>query len=331
LFDQIDRSLEEVVNEQNFGLHCTPAINLFPKRADRIHLNQRDWEYHIIADRTRPMDYEVHSVTEVIGIGTSADQEQDFFPFYAASEAIKHEENRAYYTLHRVPRLLSSKQKRKGTRSSYIGSETYISLVDANEAPYRSDLRQLAIQTLCTNRDLPLHMAIGKAQTDFTMEASAPVDSVRCVSGPSQPRPSHAERDTAWRLISHLSLNYLSLLDSDEKKGALALRELLSLYGDLSEAHIRKQIEGVVSITAKSATRRIPIPGPITFGRGLEITVTFDETAFEGLGEFLLGAVLEEFFAKYVSINSFTETVVRTTERGEIMRWPVRMGLRHVL
>lgn len=331
LFNQLDRSLEEVVSEQNFALHCSPAINLFPKRADRIHLNNRDWEFHIVPDRTRPLDFEVHSVTEVIGIGTSAEQEQEFMPFYAANETIRHEEKRAYYTLRRTPRLLSDKQKRKGTRSSYIGSETYISLVDANEAPYRSDLRQLAMKTLCTNRDLALHIAIGKSKTDFTMEASAPVESVRCVSGPSAPKPSHAEKDNAWRIISHLSLNYLSLIDNDEKKGATALRELLSLYGDLSEAPIRKQIDGVLSISTKSAIRRVPIPGPITFGRGLEITVTFDEAAFEGLGVFLLGAVLDEFFAKYVSINSFTQTVIRTTERGEIMRWPVRIGLRHIL
>ena len=330
-FNQLNRSLEEVVNEQNFALHCTPAVNLFPKRADRIHLNNRDWEFHIVPDRTRPMDFEVHSVTEVTGIGTSADQEQEFQPFYAANETVRHEEHRAYYTLHRVPRLLSEKQKRKGTRSSYIGSETYISLVDANEAPYRSELRQLAIKTLCTNRDLALHVAIGKGKTDFTMETSAPVESVRCVAGPSAPKPSYAEKDNAWRIISHLSLNYISLINNDEKKGAAALRELLSLYGDLSEAHIRKQIEGVLSISTQSVTRRVPIPGPITFGRGLEITVTLDEAAFEGLGVFLLGAVLDEFFAKYVSINSFTETVIKTTERGEIMRWPVRIGLRHIL
>jgi type VI secretion system protein ImpG len=70
------------------------------------------------------------------------------------------------------------------------------------------------------------------------------------------------------------------------------------------------------------------VPGPTTFGRGLEISLTCDEGAFEGSGVFLLGAVLERFFAKYVSINSFTETVLRTVQRGEIMRWPARTGLR---
>ena len=71
--------------------------------------------------------------------------------------------------------------------------------------------------------------------------------------------------------------------------------------------------------------------GPISFGRGLEIGLQLDESAFEGSGVFLLGAVLDRFFAKYVSINSFTETVVKTTDRGEIVRWPIRTGQRALL
>ena len=75
----------------------------------------------------------------------------------------------------------------------------------------------------------------------------------------------------------------------------------------------------------------MPRPGPTTFGRGMEVTLTCDEAAFEGSGVFLLGAVLERFFAKYVSLNSFTETVLRTTQRGEIMRWKTRTGRRKIL
>jgi type VI secretion system protein ImpG len=71
------------------------------------------------------------------------------------------------------------------------------------------------------------------------------------------------------------------------------------------------------------------VSGPTTFGRGLEITVTCDESAFEGSGVFLLGSVLERFFAKYTAINSFTETVLRSVQRAEVMRWPAKPGLRH--
>ena len=133
----------------------------------------------------------------------------------------------------------------------------------------------------------------------------------------------------AWRLISHLSLNYLSLVDNDPRRGATALREMLSLYADSSDAVVARQIEGVRSIASSPITRRIQTPGALTFARGLQISVNFDEASFEGA--FLLGAVLSDFFARYVSINSFTETIVTTTDRGDIMRWPARIGKRHMV
>ncbi|MBN1766851.1 MAG: type VI secretion system baseplate subunit TssF, partial [Sedimentisphaerales bacterium] len=211
------------------------------------------------------------------------------------------------------------------------GSEVFISLVDAGEAPYSTDLRQLGVETLCTNRDLPLQIAVGQGRSDFTMEISAPYESIRCVGNPSTPIPSIAEGEVAWRTISHLTLNYLSLVNTEGGESAAALRDMMKLYGDTGNAQIRKQIDGIKSVASKPVVRRIVSAGPITFARGLELAIEFNETAFEGTGIFLLGAVLEQFFAKYVAINSFTETVVRSTDRGEIMRWPMRMGQEHIL
>jgi type VI secretion system protein ImpG len=171
-------------------------------------------------------------------------------------------------------------------------------------------------------------MSLGSGSTDFTWDFSGPVDNVRCVSGPSKPRPSPVDGDTHWRLISHLTLNYLSLASGE---GAMALRELLGLYAFLNEDQVRKEIEGVVSVASKPVYRRIATNAGSAFGRGLEIALDFDETQFEGTGCFLLGAVLEQFLSKYVSLNSFTETVVRTVDRGEIIRWPMRSGRRQVL
>jgi type VI secretion system protein ImpG len=169
-------------------------------------------------------------------------------------------------------------------------------------------------------------MPLGVGKTDFILDSGAPLTSVRCIAGPSQPHASFAEGNVTWRLLNHLSLNYLSLVDTDPQQGATALRELLSLYCQAGDLNAQRQIEGVRSITAGSITRRMPSPGPITFGRGLQVTLTLDDAAFEGTGAFLLGAVLSQFFAQYVSINSFTETVVRTLARGEIMRWPAKGG-----
>jgi type VI secretion system protein ImpG len=332
LLDRGDPLLANRVDETHFSLFACPAINLFPRRADRIHLNDRVSEHHVVPDRTRPMDFEVYQVRGVTGHGTSEDQEQEFRPFYAASDATADQTDRAYYTVARHPRVLSGKQRRTGPRSSYIGSESFVSLVDAIEAPYSHDLRQLSVETLCTNRDLPLQMPVGVGNTDFTLELSAPVESVRCLVGPTKPQPSKCIQrgQTTWRLVSHLSLNYLSLADN-ESGGAAALRELLMLYCDTNDVTANKQIDGVRSIKTRPVTRPISSTGPLSFGRGLEVTLTLDESSFEGTGAFLLAAVLEEFIAKYVSINSFTETVLHTSQRGEVMRWPARTGRRDVL
>ncbi|MBN1669516.1 MAG: type VI secretion system baseplate subunit TssF [Kiritimatiellae bacterium] len=331
LFDEPDVELENRVDASNFGLFCVPIVNLFPKRLDRIHLSDRFSEFHVVPDRTRPMDFEVYRIEEVTGHGVQAGDEQPFHPFYASSDFDTGEGGGAYYAVHRVPRMLSSREKQRGTRTSYEGSEVYISLVDAKAAPYRSDLRQLGVSALCTNRDLPLLMPTGRGETDFTTDASLPVTAIRCVAGPTGPRHSFAEGEVSWRAISHLSLNYLSLVDGAGAEGASALRDLLKLYGDASDPEIRRQVEGLQSVASRPVTRRIFTSGPIAFVRGLEITLTFDEEAFEGTGVFLLGAVLECFFSKYVSVNSFAETIVRTKDRGEIMRWQPRLGQRHLL
>ena len=325
LFNRRDAELENIVDKDNFALNCAPIVNLFPKRADRVHLTQGHRELHVVPDRTRPMDFEIWAVTGVQGFGSGVEPEQQFQPFYACHDHTVLGES-AFFAAHRETRRLSARQRTRGARSSYVGSETFISIVDPNNAPYRHNLRQLGVETLCTNRDLPLHASFGKTTSDFTLEVGAPVEAVRCLVGPTKPRASVAHGDVTWRLISQLSLNYLSLLDNDAVHGPAALRALLSLYADQYDAAMQRQIEGIKAIAARPINGRIPTNGPITFGRGVEISLTCDEAAFEGGGSFLLGLVLQEFFAKYVSINSFTSTVLRSTERGEVMRWPPKLG-----
>jgi type VI secretion system protein ImpG len=328
-FDAVDTRLENRLNASSFELFCTPTINLFSKSLDRIALSDRFSEFHVVADHNRPLDFEIFEIQSVTGYGAEPGQEQEFRPFYLAKDTDSG--SAAFYTINRVPRVLTAKEKQFGRRSSYAGTEVYLSLVDAASAPYRTDLRQLGIKALCTNRHLPIQMATGVGRTDFTMDENAPITSIRCLSGPTLPRPSQAEGRFSWRLISHLSLNYLSLFDSNNEEGAVGLREILRLYGDVSDRQTVRQIEGLLKTQSRPIIRRVPIVGPITFARGLEITLTLDENAFEGTGVFILGAVLEQFFAKYVSLNSFTETVIKTQQRGEIMRWPAQMGRRQII
>ena len=138
------------------------------------------------------------------------------------------------------------------------------------------------------------------------------------------------EQDNSWALISHLSLNYLSLTDQDPQRGAAALRELLALYAG-QDAALEKQVEAIRSVQVRPLTRRLPMPGPIAFGRGLRVELEVNDMGFQGASPFLFGTVMEQFLSRYVTLNSFTETVLRTSSRGEIMKWVPRCGVREIL
>jgi type VI secretion system protein ImpG len=322
--------LERGLNADSFALHATPVVNLFRRRADRVSLTDRSYEHHLVADRMRPQDLEVHSVLDVVGEGEAGSPPTPFRPFYSTVDVGPGGGQGAYYTIRREKRLLSARQNLHGSRSSYAGSEIFVSLVDRNAAPVSPDLRQLAITCLCTNRDLPLLMPIGGDAPDFTLEIGAPVQAVRCLVGPTRPRSSSVHGNTAWQLISHLSLTYLSITDREgaEGEGADALREMLRLYADQSDPAVARQVEGIRSVTSVPVVRRLPGGGQSAIARGLEVTLTLDEAAFEGTGVHPLGAVLSHFFARHVGINSFTETVAWIDGRGEAMRWPMQAGRR---
>ena len=329
LLQRAQPSLENALEAQQFRLYCSPIINLFRKSLDRIHVGDCETEHHVIPDRNRPMDYEVHSIERVTAIGGEEAPNVAVLPFYSATHYKRSGEENVYFTLQRRQRLFSTRQQKTGVRTSYIGTEAFVSLVDARESALAGRFRQLDVEALCTNRDLPIQASFGKGRTDFILEGAAPVESIRCLTGPTYPKPSPAFGDTAWKLISHLSLNHLSLRDTES--GAQLLRELLSLYSDGNDPVQVRQIEGVRSVSYTPVVERIPGGGPITYGRGLKIEVAMDDAALEGTGILTLACVLEQFFARYVSLNSFTRMELRSLSRGAIKQWPVRLGVRPTL
>jgi type VI secretion system protein ImpG len=330
-FDRPQPTLDNALDPSQFRLFTTPIINLFPAQIDRITVVSNETEHHVIPDRNRPMDFEIYSLERVTGIGASGDQIVDIPPFYATGHATNVPGNKAFYTVQRRQRLYSSRQLQSGARSTYIGSECFMSITDAQQRDFSGDLAQLDVQALCTNRDLPIQITMGKGRTDFLLEGSAPLEAVRCIGTPSLPRPSPGFGDTAWRLVSHLTLNYLSLMDNDPQNGAELLRDFLTLYAAPNDAVALRQIQGVRSIGHRPTVSRMRQPGPICYGRGLQIDLTLEESAFEGSGVLPLATVLERFLSRYVSINSFTQLRLFTQTRGEVMQWPTRLGSRQII
>jgi len=322
------QGLDGVVDAENFLLNCTPAINLFPKRADRIQIDAGHHEFQVVPDRTTPLDYEVY---EVLGLHGYDDQgtEHRFLPLYAPSHATLPGQP-AYYTAWREPRLMSEQARRDGPRSGYIGSEVFVSLVDTSETPWPGTLRQLSVQTRCTNRDLAVFLGTGSL-AEFSMDIGIPLQSVRAVAGPSRPHTALREGGVAWRFINLLSQNYLSLTESGSGEAVASLRDLLSRFPQGDEAAVRRQIEALQGVRTQPVVRRHPAPGPIAFSRGIEVELTVDELGFQGVSAHLFGAAMHHYLARHASMNSFVETSLKSLTRGEIMRWKPSHGQRALL
>jgi type VI secretion system protein ImpG len=337
LLNRGDAALEAVIDAGSLALFCTPAINLFKKRLDRIQVGTGSWEYHVVPDRTRPMDYEVHSIVSVTGFGTGRVAQQEFNPLYATY----HDETppadgeaHGYYTVRREPRLLSSRQKQHGARSSYIGEEVFLSLVDPRHAPYRDDVRQLSVNAWTTNRDLPTLLPVASGNESapaWRLESPGPVGRVDLLRGPTRPVTRRPVGQLGWSLVNHLTLNHLALVGETSQHAAAALRTMLGLYAPPEDSGWARQVEGVHGLEVRSVVRRLPFKGPLTFGTGVEIVLELDELAFQGTSAFLFAGVLERFFARHAAINSFTQLTLKTPQRGTVMRWPPRIGMREAL
>jgi type VI secretion system protein ImpG len=330
-----DDSLDSLIDASSLALFCTPAINLFSKRLDRIEVSESEWQHHAIADRTRPGDFEIHHIESVVGFSGAHVELQHFKPLYSNSHhrpaGADHRATDGYYTVRREPRMLSAHERREGTRSSYIGEELYLSLTDPQHAPYRNDLRQLSLIGLVSNRDLPNllpHTTTQSGRTQWTLDASGPVDRVDVLSGPTRPHTRRPIGDLGWRLVQHLTLNHLALAGEPPDQVAAALRSALTLYGPPNDANWKRQVDGVRSLKAERVTRRLPFNGPLTFGSGTALTLELDEMAYQGTSAFLFASVLEHYFARHAAINSFTQLTLITPQRGEVMRWAPRVGLR---
>ena len=337
-FDDINPQLAAAVRKEMFALYTAPGANLFEKRLDRIPVKSNQFEFPVIPDRTRTLDFEANRILRVFAHVPGAPQKLAVEPLYSARAA--RSPTGLTYTIRRLPRRRTADERKYGPVSDYVGTDVFLSLGERADPDETLRVAELSVDALCTNRHLAAHLPVGESGADFRFLEDAELE-LTCVGGPTKPlEPAltsiegrgldASTGEVAWRLISMLSLNHLGLVDRADD-GAKALRETLVLFADLSDAAADAKIRGVRSLTARPAVRRLRQASGAAAARGLEITVVLEGRAFEGSGAFLLGAVLDRFFAEYVAINHFTQTIIRTVERGEMMRWPPRLGLRGVL
>lgn len=340
VFDEVNARLPGAVRKEMFALYAAPAINLFEKTTDRIPVKANQHEFHVVPDRSRALDYEPHSILSVHAHYAGGREKQPVHPLYSSPEGASPVQG-LHYTQRRLPRRRSSTERRQGRASDYTGTEMFLSLVEPAGMSDTASVAELSVRALCSNRHLPEHLPTGIGGADFKLIDNVSLG-VACLAGPTPPREPVVSQlrlraETAatgvvtWRLINLLSLNQLGLVQRGAGRNGEALRELLSLFADLADSATERRIRGIKDVDSRAVVRRFPQRAGTGAARGLEITVLLDEKAFEGSGVFLLGAMLDRFFAEYAAMNHFTQTVIRTVERGEVMRFPPRAGARRIL
>lgn len=329
LLSRAPGTLASLVDADQFALYCTPVANLFERRTDKIELNASNPEFHLVPDRSRPLDLEVHSITELHGQQTDTSAELRFRPLFHTQNKDQGNHGR-YYSIRREQRVASDTVRRYGARTPYVGTEVFLSLIDQHEAPYSEHLRHLSISALLTNRDLAC-LVPRDGHADLFPANSIPVAAVGLVRPPSPPRPPYAQHEIPWRLVRLLGFNHLPLADMPHREGAQALRDMLRLFISADNDVQLRQIESLVSSRIESVTRRLPGAGPLVYGRGVLCTLGVDEIGFSGSSPYLFGLILERYLARHVSINVFTQTALESVQRGAIVRWPVRTGGRGVV
>lgn len=306
---------------ETFRMGCTPIINLFSRLGDPIYISQQKYEYHIIPDVHRQNTTEIYSIDEVIAADPRTNTTREFSPFYSLRHAYGEQMEKSFWYAARRP----------SQRPDDDGTEVYMSLVDMNFDPFVPAVEVLNVRTTCTNRDLPARLPFGGKEGDFEVEGAALLSRVRCLTKPTETIRPPQRRSAQWRLISHLNLNYLSLVNSDNGKPE-ALQEILHLYNFNDSSVTRKQILGITGIESRKVVRQIGGRVGTGFVRGLETTLTFDEEQFVGSGLFLFACVLDRFLGLYASLNSFNQLVLRTEQREEpVKRFTPRAGAQDLL
>lgn len=323
LFIFLNRSAHNLaarVSDESFRLGCTPIINLFQHDTEPLPLTQTRHEYHIVPHVRHPQSMEIYSIDEVHSTNTETGRTTAYRPFYSFKHGDEQRDQTAYWYSTRRPSV----------RSNDPGTEVFLSFVDLNFDPRLPAADVVTITTTCSNRDLPgVLRAAGGEAWGFQLAGQAPLKRILPVVTPTLSCRIPFEQ-SRWRLISHLMLNHLSLVDDDD--GAAAMRDLLHLYDYTRTKTTEQHISGIEQIRSRRCLAPLRDGMHQGFCRGVEVTVEFNEDHFAGTGVFLFASVLERFLGWYASINSATRLIARLRQSNtELKRWPFRTGDRTLL
>jgi type VI secretion system protein ImpG len=310
--------LETGVTGQTIRLGCTPIVNLFSQTSEPILLTQTRHEYQIVPDARRRATTETFSVDMVTGVTPGSSDPVRYEPIYAHRHATDGIADRAFWHAVRRP---------SGWRADGV-TDVFLSFVDLSSRTVHPGVDAVTARLTCFNGDLPSRLPFSGEEAGFQLEGGGPVRTIVALVKPTPVIQPLLGRTQFWRLISQLSLNYLSLLEG----GGEALKEILRLYNSGGGTAGDRQIEGIVGLRSAPTFARVASDQGLSFVRGIRVELELDEEQFAGSGAYLFASVLEHFLGLYASINSFSLLAARTRQRkGELREWPPRAGWKALL
>jgi type VI secretion system protein ImpG len=323
LFSSFERSerqqvMELGVNERTFRLSCTPAINLFPQTCEPILLSQVRHEYTVVPESRHSTVMEIFSIEEVVATNPRLRQSIVLEPMHAYRHQTSDRDNLAFWVATRHINELGEREP----------SVLTISVVDLTGNFTEPEADVLMVRTLCTNFDLPSRFQYGSETGDFEATGYA---AAKTVTGLRRPTPSispPAGQGHLWRLISLLSLNYLSL----NEEGRAAMQEILRLHNFTGSTASDNEVGSILKMNSAPGFALVNSAYGLIPARGIQVEMEFDEQQFAGSGAYLFAAVLDRFLAGYAAMNSFSQLTARSTLRKEAMgKWPPRAGTQALL
>ena len=314
-----DPALEAAVNADNFRLFCTPVVNLFPANADPVRLDPGRYEHRVSPDARRESSLEVYSVDDVV-ITDRDGTELTYRPYFSLGERAGGRDpvDRYWQAVRRA--------------SPYVGGgdDVFLVVSDADGASTADADHVATIDITASNRDAPARLPFGGGRPRLEAPGATGVGKLQALMAPTRPLRTRGGRSTLWRVVSHLSLNHLSVDAGPDGLGVL--KEMLSLYDSADSATSRAVIDRLSAVSTEPAVARAPGGGRIAFVGGVDVALEFEDARLSGSGAFLLGCVLDAALASFAAVNAFSRTTLRLKgERSPWRRWPARSGTRRLL
>ena len=323
LFSSFERSerqqvMELGVNERTFRLGCTPAINLFPQMAEPILLSQTRHDYTIVPDNRHSTVMEIFSIEEVIATNPRLRESIVLEPMHAYRHQSRNSEDLAFWVASRHLNEFGEREP----------STMTISVVDLTGNFTDPEADVLMVRALCTNFDLPSRLQFGADTGDFEAAGYAAAKTVTALRRPTASVNPPGGQGHLWRLISLLSLNYLSLVEG----GRTAMQEILRLHNHTGSTASDNEVGSILTMNSAPGFALVDSAYGLIPARGIQVEIELDEQQFAGSGAYLFAAVLDRFLAGYAAMNSFSQFTARSTLRKEAMgKWPPRAGTQALL